>query len=280
MAYAVFVGSAIAKGRILDVDVSAAEAADGVVHVFTSKNAMRVNKPVDIFNPTEKQPPKPNEVSTNTASSVLPLQSDDIYFWGQIVAAVVAESFEEAQAAANLIAVRYATEQPSISMGQNLDKAQTPKSFLGKPITVVDGDPEGALLRAPIKSDHTYSTPIENHHAMEMQSTTAEWRGDELFVEETTRFVQGVKRNLAQSFAIAEDKVHVRAKFVGGAFGSKGAVRPHVALAAMCAKQTGRPIKLLLTRRPSDVHERTPSGDATTVRTRSRARRQAFRHHP
>ncbi len=248
-AYAVFVGSSIAKGRVVDIDVVAAELAGGVIQVLTHKNAMRVHKPADIFDPTKKQPPKPNEVSTNTASSVLALQSDEVYFRGQIVAAVIAESFEAAQAAANLVAVRYEPQTALISLRRNLDRAWKPASFAGEPITVIEGDPEGALLRAPVKSDETYSTPIENHHAMEMQSTTAEWRGDELFVEETTRFVQGVKRHLAQSFGIADDKVHVRAKFVGGAFGSKGAVRPHVTLAAMCAKQTGRPIKLLLTRR-------------------------------
>ena len=249
MAYAVFVGSSIAKGRIIDIDVTAAETAGGVIQVLTRRNAMRVNKPADIFDPTKKQPPNPHEVSTNTASSVLPLQSDEIYFWGQIVAAVIAESFEQAQAAAARVAVKYAVEEPVISLRLNLDSARTPASFLGEPVTVVDGDPEGALARAAVTIDETYYTPIENHHAMEMQSTTAEWRGDELFVEETTRFVQGVKRHLAQSFGIPDDKVHVRAKFVGGAFGSKGAVRPHVTLAAMCAKQTGRPIKLLLTRR-------------------------------
>ena len=70
-----------------------------------------------------------------------------------------------------------------------------------------------------------------NHHPMEMQATLAEWRGDGLFIEEPSRYVQGVKRNLAQSFGLPDDKVHVRSKFVGGAFGSKGAVRQHVALA-------------------------------------------------
>ena len=249
MAYAVFVASTIAKGRIVDTDTTSAELADGVIKVLTTKNAMHVNKPADVFDPTKKQPAKPNEVSTNTASSVLPLQSDEIHFRGQIVAVVIAESFEQAQAAADLVDVQYEAQTPLIGLRVNLDSASTPASFAGAPITVTDGDPEGALVRAAVKVDNTYSTPIENHHAMEMQSTTAQWRGDELFVEETTRFVQGVKRNLAQSFGIADDLVHVRAKFVGGAFGSKGAVRPHVALAAMCAKQTGRPVKLLLTRR-------------------------------
>ncbi len=249
MAYAVFVGSTIAKGRVVDVDLAAAQAAGGVIGVLTSRDAMRVNKPVDFFDPTKKQPAKPNEVTTNTASRVLPLQSDEIYYWGQIVAVVIAETFEQAQAAADLVTVSYEVETPLIWLRSNLDRARAPESFLGRPITVVDGDPEGALVRAAVSIDERYSTPIENHHAMEMQSTTAEWRGDELFVEETTRYVQGVKRNLAQSFGLPDDNVHVRARFVGGAFGSKGAVRPHVTLAAMCAKQTGRPIKLLLTRR-------------------------------
>ena len=248
-AYAVFVGSTIAKGKIIEIDTSAAERADGIIAVITHKNAMRINKPKDVFDPTVPQPAKPNEVSTNTASSILPLQSDEIQFWGQIVAAVVAETFEQAQAGADLVLVRYCTEAPAVSLRAELARAKTPQSFAGEPIIVVEGDPEGELARADVAHDETYFTAIENHHAMEMQSTLAEWRGGELFVEETTRFVQGVKRNLAQCFGISDDKVHVKAKFVGGAFGSKGAVRPHVALAAMCAKQTGRPIKFLLTRR-------------------------------
>ena len=249
IAYAALVTSTIAKGRIIDIDVAAAEASNGVVKVLTHRNAMRVSKPKDVFDPTVPQPPKPNEVSTNTASSILPLQSEEIEFWGQIVGVVVAETFEAAQTGADLVTVRYTEESPACSMRASLPNAIKPRSFAGKPIIVTLGDPEGALLQSTTKIDETYSTPIENHHAMEMQSTVVEWRGDELFVEETSRFVQGAKRNLAQSFGLSDDKVHVRAKFVGGAFGSKGAVRPHVALAAMCAKQTGRPIKLMLTRR-------------------------------
>ena len=159
------------------------------------------------------------------------------------------ESFEEAQEAADLVSIQYEAATPTCSFLENLSEARKPASYLGEPIIVVDGDPEGALATAESRSDESYSTPMQNHHAMEMQSTLAEWRGEELFVEEPSRYVQGVKRNLAQSFGLPDDRVHVRSKFVGGAFGSKGAVRPHVSLAAMCAKQTGRPVKLLLSRR-------------------------------
>ena len=213
MAHAVLVTSKIARGRIVHIDVSAAKESGGVIEIFTHKNVMRLKKPKDTFDNTVKQPPNP------------------------------------AEEAADLVRVQYEAETPACSFLDNLGKARKPSSYVGQPIVVVDGDPEGALATAYRRVDETYFTPLENHHPMEMQSTLAEWRGDELFVEEPSRYVQGVKRNLAQSFGMPDDKVHVRSKFVGGAFGSKGAVRPHVPLAAACAKQTGRPVKLVLTRR-------------------------------
>ncbi len=249
MAHAVLVTSKIAKGRIVHMDVSVARKSAGVIEVLTHENVMRLKRPKDTFDNTVKQPANPAEVTTNTASRVLPLESDEIHYWGQIIAVVVAESFEEAQEAADLVKVEYKAKTPACSFLDHLGEARRPSSYIGQPIVVVDGDPEDALATAYKRIDETYFTPLENHHPMEMQSTLAEWRGEELFVEEPSRYVQGVKRNLAQSFGIPDDKVHVRSKFVGGAFGSKGSVRPHVPLAAACAKQTGRPVRLVLTRR-------------------------------
>ena len=249
MAYAVLVTSKIATGRLLSLNVAAAETSEGVIKVLTHNNAIPLSRPRDVFDNTAKQPTNPAVETTNTASRVLPLESGRIHYWGQIVAVVVAESFEAAEAGADLVSIQYEAETPTCSFMDNLADAHKPASYLGEPVTVIDGDPEGALARAQRRSDQSYSTPLMNHHPMEMQSTLAEWRGDELFVEEPSRYVQGVKRNLAQVFGLPDDKVHVRSKFVGGAFGSKGAVRQHVALAAMCAKEARRPVKLLLTRR-------------------------------
>ena len=249
LAYAVLVTSKIAKGRMSRLDTAAAEAAAGVALVLTHRNALRLHATKDVFDNTVRQPADPAVVTTNTASRVLPLESDRIFYWGQIVAVVVAESFETAQAAADLIVVGYEAEAPACAFRASLADARPPASFVGAPVTRIEGDPEGALVRAQRRSDHSYSTPLMNHHPMEMPSTLAEWRGGELLVEEPSRYVQGAKRNLAQSFGMADDKVHVRSRFVGGAFGSKGAVRPHLALAAMAARMTGRPVRLLLTRR-------------------------------
>ncbi|MBD2772743.1 xanthine dehydrogenase family protein molybdopterin-binding subunit [Iningainema tapete] len=244
MAYAVFVGSKIAKGKILKIETKAAESAGGVLMVLTHENAMRIKKPADIFDPGKKV-----EKPTNTATSVLPLQSNEIFFRGQAIAAVVAETYEQARYAAALVKIEYIEDPPAVDFLKNIKNAVVPESLWGEPPTTIEGDPENALKTAAIKIDEIYHTPLENHHAMEMQSTSAEWRGDELVVYDTTRFVQGVKRMLAQSFDLVEEKVRVRAEFVGGAFGSKGMVRPHVALVAMCAKQVNRPVKLVLTRR-------------------------------
>ncbi len=244
MAYAVFVGSGIAKGRISKIETAVAEKAGGVLMVLTHENAMRIKKPKDIFDPGKKV-----EKPTNTATSVLPLQSNEIFFRGQALAAVIAETYEQARYAAALVKIEYAEESPTVDFLKNIKNAIAPESRWGEPPTEISGDPENALARAAFKVDEIYLTPLENHQAMEMQSTSAEWRGNELVVYETTRFVQGVKRMLAQSFDLAEEKVRVRAEFVGGAFGSKGMIRPHVALAAMCAKQVNRPVKLALSRR-------------------------------
>ena len=117
-AYAVLVTSKIAKGRILHLDVSVAERSAGVLKVLTFKNAMRLKRPKDTFNNTVKQPSNPAEVTTNTASRVLPLESDEIHYWGQIVAAIVAESFEEAQGAADLVSIQYEPDTPHLLLSR------------------------------------------------------------------------------------------------------------------------------------------------------------------
>lgn len=276
MAYAVLVTSKIAKGRMARLEVAAAEATEGVILVLTHRNAMRLNKTKDVFDNTAKQPADPAKVTTNTASRVLPLSSDRVHYWGQIVAVVVADSFEAATAAAELVRVEYEAETPACSFRDNLPHAQKPASLLGEPIIVIDGDPEGALVRAERRIDESYSTPLMNHHPMEMQSTLAEWREGELFVEEPSRYVQGAKRNLAQLFGLLDEHVHVRSKFVGGAFGSKGAVRPHLALAAMCSRLTERPVKLLLTRR--DVTSNSGHRPDTLQRVALGARKEGQLH--
>ena len=133
MAYAVLVTSKIAKGRSAHLDTAAAKASDGVIAVLTHHNAMRLNRPKDVFDNTAKQPANPAEETTNTASRVLPLESDRIHHWGQIVAVVVAESSETAQAAADLVSITYEADTAVCSFRDGLAEARKPNSYLGSP---------------------------------------------------------------------------------------------------------------------------------------------------
>ena len=249
LAYAVFLGSAIAKGKIKLIDVKTAETSSGILAVLTRENSPPMKKKSETFDMNGAAGGAKKELPTNSATSVLPLQADEIFYRGQAIACVVAETFEQAEHAANLIKVEYAEEIPILNLEKNLDKLEQPEQKKDDPTDKTDGDAENALKNSAVKIDEIYRTPLENHNAMEPHATLAEFRGDELIVHDTTRYVQGVKKMFAESFDLSKDKIRILAQFVGGAFGSKGPIRPHVALAAMCAMKVSRPVKLVLTRR-------------------------------
>ena len=250
LAYAVFTGSRTAKGKIKNIDTKAAENSVGVIAVLTHENAPPMQKKSETFdmNGSGAAGGK-KELPTNHATSVLPLQSEEIFYRGQAVACVIAETFEQAENAAHLIKVEYAEEKPLLDLEKNLDKAEQPEQKEDDPTDKADGDAETALKNSAVTVDEIYRTPLENQNAMEPHATLAEFRGDELIVHDATRYVQGVKKMFAESFDLEPEKIRILAKFVGGAFGSKGPIRPHVALAGMCAMTVKRPVKLVLTRR-------------------------------
>ena len=120
---------------------------------------------------------------------------------------------------------------------------------LGGERTSRRGDVEGGLAAAAVSVDHTYITPLENHNPMEVHSTIAQWEGDSLLLYESTQGIFSVRNTVARHFGIAPDKVRVVAYFTGGGFGSKGGPWSHESLTAMAAREVGRPVKLVLTRR-------------------------------
>jgi xanthine dehydrogenase YagR molybdenum-binding subunit len=84
---------------------------------------------------------------------------------------------------------------------------------------------------------------------MEVHSTLAQWEGDALTLYESTQGITSVRNTVARHFGLTPDKVRVVAYFTGGGFGSKGGPWSHETLAAMAAREVGRPVKLVLTRR-------------------------------
>ncbi len=236
VAYGVLVTSACARGRILSIETNDAEREPGVLAVITPKNALRLPDPVV---------PENDRV-------VQVLQDDRIVFSNQPVALVVAETLEGATHAALLVKVHEEREPATVRLDDELKNAfphdlQTASGT--QPADQVRGDPARGLREAAAKLEETYETPPETHNPMEPHATVAVWSApDRLTVYDATQGVFGVRKKLAKLFALPLANVRVLTKFVGGGFGCKGTPWSHVILAALAAKQVGRPVKLVLTR--------------------------------
>jgi xanthine dehydrogenase YagR molybdenum-binding subunit len=239
LVYGAVVQSTIARGTITSIDTRAAARAPGILAVLTADNAPRL--------------PQAGRAGVNPpAGRVLSLlQSKEIRYNGEPIALVVAQSFEQATYAASLVRAAYRTEPAAIDMRKELPSAQPyTQKILGQFEPASHrGNTADALQRADTVLDATYSTPLETHNAMEPHATIAQWDGDRLTLHDATQYVYGVKRFVAKTLGIPEDRVRVVSKFVGGAFGSKGSAWSHVVLAAMAARHVSRPVKVVLTRR-------------------------------
>ncbi|HVF46734.1 MAG TPA: xanthine dehydrogenase family protein molybdopterin-binding subunit, partial [Pyrinomonadaceae bacterium] len=229
-AHGYFVTSSIAKGRIRAIDSTEAEKQAGVVVVLSHKNAPKLTIPE---RPEGRRP-------------YTPFTSDAIFFSGQPVAAVIAETFEQARYAAALVKVTYEEQKPET------DPTKMPgKGFAAGPDRPVRGTPDQAFASAAIKVDSEYTIPIEHHNPMETHATLARWEGDKLTVYDKTQGVQGTVQFLASSFAIPPTNIRVMTPFVGGAFGAALAPSPNLLSAAMAAKLVNRPVRIVYSRRQS-----------------------------
>ena len=245
-AYGYVVGAAIAKGRIAAMDSEAARRAPGVLAVVTSANAGAVG--VGKF---------------NTAKL---LGGPEIQHYHQAVALVVADTFEQARAAAALVRIDY-VKQP----GQfDLAASRATAAPSGKPSLV--GDFERGFAGAPVKLDATYTTPDHSHAMMEPHATTARWDGAKLTLWTSTQIVDRVKTDTALTLGIAPDNIHVISPYTGGGFGAKLFVRADAVLAALGAKAAGRAVKVAL-QRPL-IANNTVHRPATVQRVRIGATRE------
>ncbi|MBY5634462.1 xanthine dehydrogenase family protein molybdopterin-binding subunit [Rhizobium leguminosarum] len=225
-AYGYPVGAAIAKGRITSMDVSAAKTAPGVLAVVTTLDVGERKKG-----------------RFNTAKL---FGGDEVQHYHQTVAVVVAESFEQARAAAALVKVEYAEEKGVYNLSQAKDTAVKPDESQ-QPDTAV-GDFEAAFKSAPVTLDATYTTPDQSHSMMEPHASIAAWSGDELTVWTSSQMIDWWRTDLATTLGIDKEKIHLMSPFIGGGFGGKLFLRADAVLAAFGAKAVGRPVKVALPR--------------------------------
>ncbi|MET8141106.1 xanthine dehydrogenase family protein molybdopterin-binding subunit [Sphaerisporangium sp. NPDC005288] len=227
--HAVPVEAAIARGEVVQVDVDSMLKRPGVVAAIWHGNAPRL---------------------ATSDEDLAVLQSRRVSYRGQYIAVVVAETLEDAREAARTLHVQYAPEEHDVGLRADHPKMYRPDAVnAGHPTDTEQGDPDAALASAPVVVDEVYSTPAEHNNPMEPHATVAEWHGDGLTVHEPSQNVTGLRATLASLFGMPPAHVHVVSPYVGGGFGSKAKVHPHVILAALTAKQVGRPVKMALTRR-------------------------------
>jgi xanthine dehydrogenase YagR molybdenum-binding subunit len=243
LAYGAIIQSTIAKGRITEIDSSAAERAPGVLAVITHRNAPEL--------PYQKQHPTP-PVDPEVGVQLPMLHDNLVRHNGQHIGVVIAETFEQATYAADLVRIAYEEEPAATSIEAALAHAfpvTEGNEGGGTPAAYRRGDLDRALVDAPVTVDQTYVIARENHNPIELHATIAEWDGDRLTLYDKTQWPGNVASNVALVFGIPEENVRVVSPFVGGAFGSALRTWPHVILAAMAARQVGRPVKIVLTRR-------------------------------
>ena len=232
-AYAVLVTSAIAKGRIKSLDLDDAQAVSGVLDILTKDNtqALRTMKFGD-----------------GSCTSIEQL-GPEIFHSGQIIAVVVADTFEAANEAAALVKVSYEQQPPAATFGASgLREADATKESQEHKHLPQAGDPIAAIDNAEIAIDVEYGTPTQHHNPIELFTTTCAWTGEQLTVYEPSQYVYGLKNGVAERLGIAPENVRVVSSFVGGAFGSKGNMTPRTAMIALAAKRLNRPVKLVATR--------------------------------
>lgn len=228
--YGFIVLSTVAKGRITAIDTREAEHAGGVIRVFTHLNAGRLG---------------PAPAAGAAPAWSWPLQSDRVFFNGQPIALVVAESYEQARHASRLVKVNYETAPHNTDFAVAMNQAQPdPDTAKGQP----RGNPAAALQAAPVKVEAEYRIPINHHNPVEPHAAIAFWQGDQLTVFDKTQNVYGVQEHLAEALGVPAANIRVVSPFVGGAFGASLKPNYYPSLTAMAARELKRPVKVVFTR--------------------------------
>jgi xanthine dehydrogenase YagR molybdenum-binding subunit len=275
MAYAVLVGAEMASGRVSAIDTGDAERAHGVLAVLTHGNLPKVVAQPPLF-PSLFGHAAPGE-------TFFPMQDEVVHYAGQPVAMVVADTLERAQHAATLVGIAYAEAPSTTTLDQGRDQAYEPERIFGGlvPGRMERGDVDAGLAEAAVRVEATYRFAANHHNPIETSATTAVWDDDQLTLYDSTQGITATRLTAAALLGLPPTKVRVITRFVGGGFGSKAMVWPHVTLAALAARQVGRPVKLALTREQmfSSCGHREEQEQHITLGASRDGRVSTLRHH-
>jgi len=249
-AYGYVVGAAVASGTVRAMDTAAARAAPGVLAVVTAADAGPLNKG-----------------KFNTAKL---LGGPKVDHYHQALAVVVAETFEQARAAAALVRVDYARAKGRFDLDEALKTAPltggSSEEGSGAPPVDRTGRFEAAFRAAPVKLDERYSTPDHSHAMMEPFASVAAWEGDRLTLWTSNQMIDWGRSDLARTLGIPKEKITFLSPYVGGGFGGKLFLRADALMAVLGARAAGRPVKVALSR--PQIANNTTHRPATRQRVR------------
>ncbi len=230
MLFAVPVCSTVAHGRIKSLNVTTAEAMPGVKRIYRHGSTPKMYRTM------------PDDENAHVDETRPPFEDDVIYYSGQYVAVVVADALQQAQAAADAVKVEYESEKPNVAteLGEGFGHMKTESDR---------GHVDIAHSSAPVKLDYTYVTPVETHNPIEMHACVAVWENGSYTLYETTQSLKNQQASMAQILGVPQENVQVVMKFLGSGFGGKLFPWPHSALAAVASRDTGRPVKIVVSRR-------------------------------
>jgi len=248
MLHAVIVRSRAAKGTVTAMDLDAARALPGVRAVL----------------------------GTGDAPAATKLFRRHVSYAGQPLAAVCAESLDDAARAASVLAasVRMDVEPHAVTVDDAIAPGAPPVRSTGnatEPTVVERGDVAKGLADADVTITREYRTPVALHSALEPHGAVCEWNGDQLTVWESTQGIFRVRNDVAKALGVPQAKVRVLKDYMGGGFGAKNGAAAHTYTAALFAQQLGVAVRCINDRRA----EQTDSGNrpATVQQVTIAARR-------
>lgn len=239
MLYAYGVYSTVASGRVTGIDQAEARQVPGVVDILYNGNFPRLYR----------TPKSGISVASILTASItdehrLPFEDDTIHYGGQMVALVIADTFEHAREAAYCVKVAYDPGHAVTDLEHGI-KANGLKEAAS---AYARGTAEPAFEQSAFRHDGVYRTPVETHNPMEMHATLAWWEGGELHLYEATQGATVHRNTIAQVFGLTPEQVTVDCPFIGSGFGSKLFMWPHSVAICAAARVTGRPVKFVVPR--------------------------------
>lgn len=230
--YGVLVGATITKGKVDSIDSSSVEDIPGIIKVVTDPKHFLRN-------------------AQQGGATKAPTQGvSEVFYHGQPIAVVIAETFEAATEGAKALKVTYQdqTEQAAVDFTKELPNAHEVDEKKGSDKNSVIGDPEQGLADSTVTVDRLYHTPSQNSAAMEPHATLAHWEGDKLVLHTANQMLASCKQQVMDALDLKKDQVQLIAYYVGGGFGSKLGIAPESIAAAIAAKELGRPVLITMTR--------------------------------